>query len=299
MSIRQFRALQAIGEHHSFARAAAALNVTQSAISMQVAALESALGTTLFDRKRRPPQLTRSGKIALRHAQAIVAQHDELLEAISAVRAYRGEFRLGAIPTVQTSLLPEGLIRLRQENPQLMVSVVSGLSGDLLDITAAGEVDASLMRRPRTFDPALEWQEITRQKIVVIAPPGSVEATAEEVFEKYPYIRFNRQAWVAPLIEQRLKELGIAPRTQTELESIEAIYLMVGLGLGASILPDLGIAAFAPQGLRILEFGDPPLYREVGLISRRDLTKKMARKLVGDAFAAAAADLFDNRIEDF
>ena len=292
MSIRQFRALQAIGEHQSFARAAAALNLTQSAISMQIAALEAALGTALFDRRRRPPQLTRSGRIALRHAQAIVAQHDELLEAIAAVRAYRGEFRLGAIPTVQTSLLPEGLLRLRRQNPQLTVSIVSGLSGDLLETTRSGEVDASLMRRPRDLDPALEWREIARQKIVVIAPPGSRESTPEEVFAAYPYIRFNRQAWVAPLIEQRLAKLGLAPRTQTELESIEAIYMMVGLGLGASILPDVGIAAFAAEGLRVLEFGEPALCRDVGLISRRDLTKKRARQLVSDAFAAAAADLF-------
>ena len=288
MSIRQFRALQAIGEHRSFARAADALNLTQSAISMQVAALENALGTSLFDRKRRPPELTRTGKIALRHARAIVSHYDEMVDAITAVRAYRGEFRLGAIPTVLTNLLPDGLIALRASSPELVVSVASGLSGDLLEMTASGEVDASLMHRPRTIDPGLEWCEIARQQIVVIAPADSVETTPEAVFAKHPYIRFNRRAWVAPLIEGRLEELGIAPRTHTELQSIEAIYLMVGLGLGASILPDVGDGKHGSEGLRVLGFGEPPLYRSIGLLSRRDLTKKATRTAVAEAFVAAA-----------
>lgn len=289
MAIRQFRALQAIGEHRSFARAADALGVTQSAISMQIAALEAALGTTLFDRKRRPPQLTRTGKIALRYAQAMVRQYDEMLDAIATVRAYRGEFRLGAIPTVLTNLLPAGLIRLRASNPELVVSVASGLSGDLLEMAASGEVDASLMHRPRTIDPSLDWHEIARQRIVVIAPADSIDTTPQEVFARHPYIRFNRRAWVAPLIEQRLEELGIAPRTHSELQSIEAIYQLVGLGLGAAILPDVRIAGFPVHGLRVLEFGDPPIHRDIGLLSRCDLTKKTARKTVAEAFAAAAA----------
>ncbi|MEO0823005.1 MAG: LysR family transcriptional regulator [Pseudomonadota bacterium] len=291
MSIRQFRALQAIGEHRSFARAADALNLTQSAISGQIATLEAALGATLFDRKRRPPALTRAGRIALRHAQAIVAEYDEMIDAVATVGADRGTFRLGAIPTVLTSLLPDGLIRLRAEHPGLVVSVVSGLSGDLLEMAASGEVDASLMHAPRALDTALEWREIARQRIVVLAPPGSTETDPAAVFAAHPYLRFNRRAWVAPLIEARLAALGIAPRTQTELQSIEAIYLMVGLGLGASILPDVGARAFAAEGLRILEFGSPPIHRSVGLVSRRDMIRRSARRVVGDAFEAAAGAL--------
>ncbi len=287
MTIRQFQALKAIGEHRSFARAADALGITQSAISMQIAALEATLGASLFDRKRRPPELTRTGKIALRYAQAMIKQYDEMLDAIATVRAYRGEFRLGAIPTVLTSLLPAGLIRLRASNPELVVSVASGLSGDLLEMVASGEVDASLMHRPRTIDPLLEWHEIARQRIVVIAPSDSVEMTPQEVFAKHAYIRFNRRAWVAPLIERRLEQLGIAPKTQSELQSIEAIHQLVGLGLGAAILPDVRIAGFPVHGLRVLAFGEPPLHRDIGLLSRRDLTKKTARKTVVKAFAAA------------
>ena len=84
-----------------------------------------------------------------------------------------------------------------------------------------------------------------------------------------------------------MEQLGIAPKTQSELQSIEAIHQLVGLGLGAAILPDVRIAGFPVHGLRVLAFGEPPLHRDIGLLSRRDLTKKTARKTVVEAFAAA------------
>ena len=93
---------------------------------------------------------------------------------------------------------------------------------------------------------------------------------------------------MAPLIERRLEDLGVAPRTHTELQSIEAIYQLVGLGLGASILPDVRVPGFTADGPRVLPFGAPPLQRHVGLVSRRDLAKKTARKVVAEAFVAAA-----------
>lgn len=290
MSIRQYRALCAIAEQRSFARAAEALNVTQSAISMQIAALEESLGATLFDRRRRPPQLTRAGRVALTHAQTIVAQHDAMIDQIATLSSSRGEFRLGVIPTVLTSLLPEALVRLRAEHPELRVSIVSALSGDLADMAASGEVDASLMHAPSEMNPALEWRPIARQRIVVLAPPGSVGDDAAAVFARHPYIRFNRRAWVAPLIERRLEALGLTLRPNTELESIEAIHILVGLGLGASILPDVGPAPGARPGIRRIDLGPEPMFRDIGLASHADSVKKTARGIVGDAFAAAVSD---------
>lgn len=283
MSIRQMKALDAIGRHGSFAAAARALNLTQSAISMQISALEEALGVTLFDRSHRPPHLTQAGEIAMRRARAISSEYDDMLGALEDTRSQRGVFRLGAIPTVLTNVLPKALMALRAQQPQLIVNVTSNLSGDLMKRVERGELDAALMHEPREIGEAFDWHEVAPQRVVVIAPPVSDEQTAEAVFAAHPYIRFNRSAWVAPMIEARLAEMGIEPETRAEIQSIEAIHLMVGLGFGASILPDVGVEALGGK-LRIVPFGKPPLYRSIGLLSRRDMAGRRLMGIVRDVF---------------
>ncbi len=284
MSIRQMKALEAIGRHGAFAAAARALNLTQSAISMQVATLEESLGVTLFDRSHRPMRLTRDGETVMRRAKAIVAEYDQMLDALEHTRSPGSVLRLGAIPTVLTNLLPQGLIALRETQPTLIVNVVSNLSGDLMRQVERAELDAALMHKPREIAEDLEWQEVAPQRVVVIAPPGSTQTTPKDVFAAHPYIRFSRSAWVAPMIEERLAELRIEPDTRAEIMSVEAIHLMVGLGFGASILPDVGMDA-GDSKLRVVPFGSPPLFRAIGLLSRKDVTARLRMAAVRAVFA--------------
>jgi len=288
MSIRQFKALLATTEHGSFAAAAKALNLTQSALSMQVAALEETLGAKLFDRSRRPPRLTPAGEIALARARAIVAQYDDIFDALSTARPYRGSFSLGAIPTSLTNLLPAALMALRDKEPGLTVKVTSELSGELVRLVERRELDAAVIHRPPEIAEGFEWRDIARQRIVIVAPADSVEETTAEIFAAHPYIRFNRSAWVAPLIEGRFEALGIVPNTSAEIQSIEAIHVMVGLGFGVSVLPDVSPDSFIRTPLRILDFGSPPIHRTIGLLSRADMPKKNARRVVAEAFSKVA-----------
>lgn len=281
------QALDAIGRHGSFAAAARALNLTQSAISMQISALETTLGVTLFDRSYRPPHLTPTGEIVMRRARTISAEYDNMLGALEDRRSPRGVFRLGAIPTVLTNILPQALMALRAQQPQMIVNVTSNLSGDLMKSVERGELDAALMHQPHQPDDAFTWQEVTSQQIVVVAPPRSREKTPEAVFEAHPYIRFNRSAWVAPMIEARLASLGIIPDTRAEIQSIEAIHLMVNLGFGASILPDVGVKSAGSQ-LRVVPFGEPPLHRSIGLLSRRDMAGRRLMGIFREAFVKFA-----------
>ncbi|MDE0111500.1 MAG: LysR family transcriptional regulator [Albidovulum sp.] len=280
MSILQLRALHAIGRYKSFALAAGALNVTQSAISMQISGLERSLGAKLFDRSKRPPRLTAAGEIALRYASSIVAEFEEMRIALGETHGFRNVLRLGAIPSVLTNILPRVLVALREDCPELTVNVASGLSGDLMAMVERGELDLALMHQPRKLGRVFAWHEVSSQKIVVLAPPQSKEATAEAIFSVRPYIRFNRNAWVAPMIEERLAELGLKPDTRAELQSIEAIHLMVQLGFGASVLPDVGDAGHSNSRLRKLEFGSPPIFRSIGLLYRPDATKKFVHQSV-------------------
>lgn len=287
MSIRQCRAVQAIADHGSFAAAARSLGLAPSAISMQITSFEESLGVSLFNRTSRPPKLTEAGLIVAQHSRTIVREYDMMLDALSLDFAHGASMRIGVIPTVVTNLLPAAMMILRDHRSAPKITVTSALSGDLMWAVDRGELDAALVHQPASVREGYVWREVMRQKVVVIAPPDSTETELEPLFRAHPYIRFNRSAWVAPLIEQRLDELGITVSATAEIQSIDAIRLLVSLGFGVSILPVVDEKTSTPS-VRTIEFGTPLLYRRIGIYMSSVLSSRLVADAVVEAFAKAS-----------
>jgi DNA-binding transcriptional LysR family regulator len=296
-SIRQCRAVLAIADHGSFASAARALHLAPSAISMQVTSFEQSLGVALFDRTVRPPRLTDAGRIVVAHARKLVAENDAMLDDLAIAAKSTTALRIGVIPTVLTNILPAALMALREKRRSPTVTVTSALSGDLKFAVERGELDAALIHEPGDIREGYSWREVTRQEIVAIAPPDATETDIKALFARHSYIRFNRAAWVAPLIEARLAEMAIEPNVSAELQSIDAIRLLVGLGFGVSIIPATG-ASVAQAGaesspVRTVQFGDPPLFRRIGFFMQTSLAARQVARTLVAAFDEAA--LTENR----
>src|SRR5690606_16549811 len=114
-TLRQLQYLKLLYEHGSFSRAADAAHVTQPTLSAGVQELERIVGAPLVDRARSGVILTAAGEEAVRRASAILAQADDLVQAVQvAGQPLSGRFRLGVIPTVAPFLLPRALPALRQ-----------------------------------------------------------------------------------------------------------------------------------------------------------------------------------------
>ena len=145
------------------------------------------------------------------------------------------------------------------------------------------------MHRPDGIGQEFHWSDIARQTVRVIAPPGSTGDTPAEIFPSQPYIRFGRRAWVAPMTGRRFEALGLSPDVPAGIESIEAIQVMAGLGFGASAIPAGDVSGQAGQGLQLIEFGSPPLFRTIGLLSRIDSRKKSARRITSGTSAEVSA----------
>ncbi len=297
MSIRQCRAVQAVAEHGSFAGAARALGTTPSVISMQIAAFEDRLGVAIFDRGTRPPRLTAAGQTVLGHARAIVSEFDSMRDELSMDFTRGAAMRLGVIPTILTNILPAALILLRDKPLAPKVTVTSALSGELIWAIERGELDAALTHEPSAIAEGYEWLPVATQEVKLFAPADTTETDPRVLLETRPYIRFNRLAWVAPLIEQRLEEMGITPEPTAELQSIDAIRLLVRLGFGVTIIPSAGTEADV-DGLRAIDFGAPPLHRTIGFYVARSLSSRRTTRIVHEAFREAHrshAEIVSNR----
>src|SRR5437868_3086205 len=116
--LRELKTFIAVTRYGTFAAAGMHIGLTQSAISAQIRNLEQALGIRLFDRTGRQAILNAAGQRALPMAREILETFNRM--AVSdGLSEFRGELKIGAVATAQTGLLPQAVVRLRQEAPKL------------------------------------------------------------------------------------------------------------------------------------------------------------------------------------
>src|SRR3954471_8943338 len=134
--ITELRTFVAVVRHGTFAAAGERIGLTQSAVSSQVKRLEDALGTQLFDRTRRTATLNAAGALTLARAEEILALYAKLGDPAD-LEADEGVLRIGAIASMQSSLLPRALATFRPGHPRLRLNVMPGVSMHLMDLLDA------------------------------------------------------------------------------------------------------------------------------------------------------------------
>ena len=112
VTLRQLRSLAALAEEGHFGRAAAAVNVSQPALSVQIRELEAALGARLIERGARGVVVTPTGREVVQRARRILDEVSEIEQVARWDRGLAGRLRLGVVPTVAPYLLPSALPRL-------------------------------------------------------------------------------------------------------------------------------------------------------------------------------------------
>lgn len=269
MSLRAFRTFQAIARHGSFARAGDAVGLTQSAVSLQVKALEAEFRVQLFDRSHRLPILTEAGKIVLARAEEILALYDQIAVALADEQTLAGRLRLGAVQTALFGVLPDALAALTRDHPRLRVHLAAGVSADLSLQVATGDLDAAVTTQPVGPHPAeLVWTPLYHDRLWLIAPAGHQGRPAHDLFAELPFIRFDQRAWAGRLIERELRRLRITARDEMVLDSPDIVVRMVEKGLGIAVVPldDRQVAALS---VTCLPFGEPQVRRGVVLMEPR------------------------------
>jgi DNA-binding transcriptional LysR family regulator len=146
VQVASLEVFRTVCRHGSITSAARALGYTQSAISRQIAALESETGVRLFDRMPRGVALTDEGRCLLPHAEALL---DRLVAARRDLAALRGlsagQLRVGAFPTAVAALVPRALAAFRTAHPQVTLSLLEGRTPALLERLGAGEADVAVV----------------------------------------------------------------------------------------------------------------------------------------------------------
>lgn len=269
MLLRTLRTLVAIAETGSFLKAADRLGMTLSAVSMQMRTLEDELKTPLFDRTVRPPMLTPIGKSVVKQARLVINSKDKLLALCADKQELRGSFIVGFVPTASIRLLPDFLINARNRYPDANFSFETSLSTDLARKVYHRKLDAAVLTRVDDENAGLRFNVISKEKFVFALPSSSKGMTLSKCIDQMPFIQFLPQSGVGRLLDNYLKRKRIVPKNIIILDSVEAVVECVNAGVGFTALVKEDIMRYGNKDLRLLPMLDPPLIRELSLVTLR------------------------------
>lgn len=276
MTPRALRTLVAISEIGSFARAAERLNLTLSAVSMQMKGLESELGAALFDRSTRPPRLTPLGRAAATSAREVLGAERALRDLCRSDAGLAGDYRIGFILTAGVRILPGFLARARSAAPDARFVLETGLSEALLARVENGALDAAVVTGGSAAG-ELRLTPLAEEELVYALPPEADGWSVEDCFARLAFLQFSPGTGIGRLVAEHLRAAGLAPTERVVFDGIEALLDCVAIGVGFTALPGPDVARYARAGVTMRPMRNPPLVRQVALATLRGSRTDTAR----------------------
>ncbi|MEU5564152.1 LysR family transcriptional regulator [Micromonospora musae] len=299
VQLHQLRYFVAVAEVRHFTQAADIVGITQPSLSKQIHALEGDLGAPLFERVRGNIALTAAGEVLLPLARRILADVDTATREVQElVGLRRGRVRIGATPSLATSLAPPVLRRFRDAHPAVDLRVEEGGSQDLVRDLLRGDLDLALIIMPaQGADPGLRVDPILRESLVVAsAADAETGATGGELritdLRDRPMVMFREGYDLRDATIQACRAAGFEPTFAVDGGEMDAVLSFVEAGLGIALVP--GIVVSRRPGVRITRLAPPGVTRTIAVARRRDVVPTNAgrelRRILLEYVRDATAD---------
>ena len=277
LRLNQLRAVDVVEAQGSLLRAAAALGISQPALTKTLHEAEDILQLRLFERHARGVRPTAAGLVFVKAARRVLAELrrvDEDMDEL--VSPGRGSIALGTLPVAASGVLPGVLSRLRELHPGIRIRLHQGRNEELLPLLAAGEID---MIVGRLYDPAIPDQfrreTLWSEPISVLArsghpifESGTVDAAA---LRRYDLLLPTISQRVGQEIEHLLAQLEVVPTAAMRSSSQSFTREMLHATDMISVMPQMMMLGDLLRGtLKVAPLPIPAPDRPAGLILRRD-----------------------------
>ncbi len=241
----QMTAFQAVASHGSFSKAAAALLRSQSAVSVQVAKLEDALGKRLFDRTTKRISLTDAGQILLRYLAQIDGLMEQAMQELDDLdHLERGRLVLCASDTTGCYYLPTMLQQYRQRHPRIDIVVRNATSPQTIQAVSQHDVDLGIVTLPVALDDLEAISLFSRHDVLICHPQHPLAHRSSVLLkdlEAYPLILLDQRCASRRIIDDVCTQARVQLHITMELSSIEVIKRFVRIDAGLSIVPAAAI----------------------------------------------------------
>jgi DNA-binding transcriptional LysR family regulator len=272
-------------ELKNFSRAADLHNISQSAVSQQIAQLELDHKIQLFDRKKRPIELTGAGEVFYRACKDILERYNQMTSELAQLNLSSCKIRLAAIFSIGMHTLQPYIKRFISIYPDVNLSVEYDDAKDIYEKLLRGDIDIGVVAIPRR-DRNLQVFPFENEPLMLVCPPDHTLASCTEVdihrIQGENFVAFAKDVPTRSLIDSILSRYGVNVRVTMEFDNIETIKRAVEISTGISILPKSSLRTeLAAGSLRAISFSNENFYRSTGIIIRKDRSlNKAARYLI-------------------
>ena len=243
MEIRELRSFCMAARLRSISRAAERLGIGQPTVTTHIKKLEGELNTVLFDRVKRPIQLTLAGRRLSELATPLVEGIDGLADT-TAEAEERGPVVLAATPDI----IPHTLLRVVRvflaRHPHIHLTIKSATRVQVSQMISEGEADVGIIQH-YDRDDAFTFEGLFVYERVLITPLehplASEPVESLEQIARYPLILMNEGTHTRDLLESELRRRGVSYEIVVDLDSMDMIKRYVALGMGVSVGPRLAI----------------------------------------------------------
>jgi LysR family cyn operon transcriptional activator len=267
MDLEHLHTLVAIAEEGSLSAAARRRHLSQPAVSMQVKALEEALGSRLIHRGTRGISLTAAGEAFLVHARRALQTLDAGRAEVAEVEGLaRGSLRLGATDAA-TEIFSAAFLRLHARHPGIEVSVEIDATAALVRSLRQARLDLVLGTLPVNESDVIE-EELARERLGLVAPRSVPMTSLPDLLAREPFIAYPRGSTTRTLIERAMASQGLVARPVMEIGRPAIMAQLVASGLGVSVLPESVIRPFQKErSIQRVEYERLQVDRSLGLVT--------------------------------
>ena len=280
MTITQLQYVLAVAEHQNFTKAAQKVFVTQPTLSMQIQKLEDELGVRIFDRSKKPIQLTETGRKIVNQARNIVNESDRIQDIVDQQKGFiGGTFRIGVIPTIMPTLLPMFLNNFIKKYPKVKLKIEELNTDTIIERLKEGHLDAAIAATPLETENIKE-QVLYYEPFVAYIPKShrlsKLEKLKVEDLDIDDILLLEDGHCFKDGILNLCKTTKKVNDDHFQLESgsFETLVKLANEGLGMTLLPYLHTLDLNENEKKNLKmFQDPVPAREVSLIYNKSELK--------------------------
>lgn len=280
MTITQLHYVLAVAEHKNFTKAAQKVFVTQPTLSMQIQKLEEELDVQIFDRTKKPIQLTETGQKIVHQARNIVNESDRIQDIVDQQKGYVGGiFKLGVIPTVMPTLLPMFISDFIKKYPKVRLKIEELNTDEIIERLKEGHLDAAIAATPLEL-PGIKENVLYYEPFVGYIPDSHRLHNDSKIEVKDLSIDDMLLLEDGHCFKDGIINLCKSSRNydddhfQLESGSFETLIKLANEGLGMTLLPYLHTRDIKESEKKNLKmFKEPVPAREVSLIYNRSELK--------------------------
>jgi DNA-binding transcriptional LysR family regulator len=246
LNVSRLRVLREVAQRGSFSAAAESLSYSQSAVSQQIAALETETGLALLERLPRGVRLTGAGRTLVEHTDGILARLEAAEEELAALAGLRGgQLRMASFPTAGATLMPVAIAAFRASYSQVELTLAEGEPDEIAPRLRAGEFDLALLFEFGEVEEDLKRVELLEDPLYLALPRGhrfaGKRALRLEELRGEAWVQTSQASPCARHVVRCCHAAGFEPNVAFESDDYQTVQGLVAAGVGVALIPELAL----------------------------------------------------------